>query len=167
MLYSLDNYPRFLDQIFLNLDSVKIGISGYQVDHLAFRAHTPGDYKKYLGRFTQNNEILGENTVRDRPIAIIRFTKPLVYKNISIPFLELMAPAADFAHPNGLEHIEVIVPDLDEFQQKHSAVRFELSARSRQINPELILRFPNHANIKFHTRPIDEAFYLQKKLGIL
>jgi hypothetical protein len=78
-----------------------------------------------------------------------------------------MAPAGDFAHPNGLEHAEIIVPDLDKFQKKYSTVEFDLKSRDRKINPELILRFANNANIKFHIRPIDEAYQLQKKLGIL
>jgi predicted metalloenzyme YecM len=167
MPYLLDKYSGFLDEVFANLQSVGIDVTGCTIDHIAMRTQTPDDYQKFLKEYTSNNELIGENIVRERPIAIIKFKTPLIYEDFQIPFFELMAPAGDFTHPNGLEHVEIIVPDLDEFQKKYSQVEFNLKSRDRKINPELILTFPNHANVKFHIRPIDEAFHLQKKLGIL
>ncbi len=167
MSYLLDNYSKFLDDLFQNLKLVGINVVGLTIDHIAFRTHTVEDYNKYLQEFSTGNDLIGVNIVRDRPIAIIRFKTPLKYHDFQIPFLELMAPAGDFAHPNGLEHAEIIVPDLDSFQKKYPAVEFDLKSRDRKINPELILRFPNHANVKFHIRPIDEAYHLQIKQGVL
>ncbi len=167
MLFLLPDYQKFLDLVFTNLSSVKIDITGFFIDHIAMRTHSIADYQKYLTEYSVGNKLIGVNIVRDRPIAIIKFNNPLIFKSYTIPFFELMAPAGDFAHPNGLEHVEIIVPDLDELHKKYPQVEFDLKSRDRKINPELILRFPNHANVKFHIRSIDEAYHLQKKLGTL
>jgi predicted metalloenzyme YecM len=158
------NYEDFLDRVFENLAGAGIDITGLQIDHIAFRAKTREEYVAKLEELKANGELLDVAIINDRPVAILKLNQPIEYKDFSIPYFELMAPRE--GRPEfGLDHIEVVVPDLNAFQAEHKELEFE--RKDRAINPELVLKFPNNANVKFHTRDIATVLKLQKESGTL
>jgi predicted metalloenzyme YecM len=158
------NYKEFLDKVFENLEQVGIDVAGMPIDHIAYRAKTRDEYVSKLEELKADGELLDVAIVNDRPVAVLELKEPIEYKEFTIPYFELMAPRE--GRPEfGLDHIEVVVPDLNAFQAEHKELEFE--RKDRAINPELVLRFPNNANVKFHPRDIATVLKLQKEQGVL
>jgi predicted metalloenzyme YecM len=159
------NYKNFLDKVFENLGQAGIDVTGMPIDHIAYRCKSREEYVAKMEELKENAEVLDVAIIRDRPIAILEFKEPIEYKEYTIPYFELMAPAEGYDR-SGLDHIEVVVPgSLNDFAAKYPALEFE--RKDRAINPELVLKFPNNANVKFHTRDIATVLKLQKESGTL
>ncbi|HJZ05237.1 hypothetical protein A2634_00510 [Candidatus Amesbacteria bacterium RIFCSPHIGHO2_01_FULL_48_32] len=162
-----DEYQPFLDRVFTNLSTTPIDISQYQIDHIAYRTQSLEDYQKLTSDLKKIGTSLEETVIRNRPVSNIKLNIPLRYKQYTIPIVEILAPAEGDNYNNVLEHIEVVVGDLQKFMAKYPFVDFITKAISREINPELILKFPDDANVKFHSKPIDQVIELQKQSGKL
>lgn len=161
----LDN-NTFLNKIFANLDSAGIDYSGLELDHIAYRTTTRERYDELKAEFENGAKLLDEAIIRNRPIAIFKLNEPIVYEDFIIPYFELMAPAEGDSYAEGLEHAEFVISEgINEFRKRYSELDFEF--KDRKINPELVLKFDNNANIKFHLRNIEEVLRLQKETGEL
>lgn len=84
---------------------------------------------------------------------------------MQISYLEILEPAQDNTYHEGLEHAEFVtnIP-LSEIQQKNPSLPFIY--KDKKINAELVLKFPNDVNIKFHEKPIDEVITMEKELSL-
>ena len=163
----IGNYQQFLNKLFLNLKNENIDVSNFELDHIAYRSTNAISYKNLLSRLSQLfGDLVKEVHIRDRRIAIIRLEKPIVYKQYSIQYFELMEPASGDTYKEGLEHAEFVVEsDLNNFQILYPKIHFIF--KDRKINPELSIKFKNGANVKFHIHNINEVIKLQEQNGEL
>lgn len=161
----IGDYDKFLDAVYVNLRETPIAASDFYVDHIAYRTTSTENYEVLRDCLFAYGEMLSEIIIRDRRVAIIKLHKPLQYKNMQISYLEILEPAQDNTYHEGLEHAEFVtnIP-LPEMLQKYPALPFIY--KNKKINAELVLKFPNNVNIKFHEKPIDEVIAIEKELPL-
>ena len=161
----IGDYKKFLDIVHENLRKTKIDVSAFYVDHIAYRTTSAEDYEKLKNDLFTYGEALSEKIIRDRRVAIMKLHEPLQYKGMQIRFFEILAPAKDNVYRKGLEHAEFVVDiPLYDMMQRYPSHSFIY--KDRKINAELVLKFPNNVNIKFHEKPIDEVIAIEKKLSL-
>jgi predicted metalloenzyme YecM len=153
----IGDYKSFLNKIFSNLEKAGFGESEFkELDHICYRVETMERYeevKKGLEEFCSKST---EAEISGRPIFVCRLKEPLKYKHYEIRCLEVSAPRKDMFFQEGLEHAEFITKKkLSEFLEEHKNVNFNMSAYSKEINPELILEFGESA-AKFHEQSLLE-----------
>jgi len=159
---TIGDYKKFLDDVYTNIKGVGIDVSDFPIDHIAYRTTTKERYEAIRDELQKFGTILSEIIIRERPVAIFKLNDPLEYKGMKIPFFEILAPAqGDTFYTEGLEHAEFVVSNpLSEMTKKYPSIDFYF--HDNEINPELILKFPIQANVKFHELPIDEVIKLQE-----
>jgi len=163
---TIGDYESFLTLIIQNLESSGIDYSGFNLDHIAFRTITAESYQRKKSELKEFGTLLREMIIRDRPIAIYKLDEPITYRNFSIPYLELISPAVGDNFSEGLEHSEFVINEtLDGFKKRYPNLDFIF--KDHKINSELVLKFSNNANIKFHLKNIGEVVKLQENSGEL
>ena len=164
---AIGDIEQFLDKILSNLATSQINVSKFELDHIAYRTDSSNSYEVLLRLITESyGELMKEAVIRERRVSIIKLSKPIIYHDFDIRYLELMEPATGDEHPNGLEHAEFVVdPNLKSFLALYPETHFTF--KDRKVNPELSIKFSNNANIKFHTHDIGEILKLQEQTGEL
>lgn len=165
----LPSINHILNTLTWQLSLKWIILADYDIDHICYRCETDDHYiimKHYLSNLSQ---LLHENIIDKRPISIRKLDHPLHYKEYTIPCIELSAPKENNTHHNGREHIEVIVDDLEAFDEQYGANITERKGFSKSINRDLEIEFPwfnsngGQYAIKFHEQSI-EAIIKQEKI---
>lgn len=151
----LENYKIFLDKIFSNVKGAGFEDEELsEIDHVAYRTETNERYEELKKEFEKISSNFSEVIISGRPIAVYRLKEPLVYGNWKIEGLELCAPKEGSFHREGLEHAEFVTKkSLKDFLYDHENIGFNMSAYSKEENPELILEFEDCA-AKFHTQSL-------------
>jgi len=159
---TIGDYKKFLDDVYTNIKGLGINVSDFPIDHIAYRTTTKEKYEAIRHELSKFGTMISEIIIRERPVAIFKLDDPLDYKGMKISFFEILAPAkGDTFYTEGLEHAEFVVNNpLLEMINKYPSIDFYFN--KSEINPELILRFPIQANVKFHELPIDEVIKLQE-----
>jgi predicted metalloenzyme YecM len=156
----IGDYKKFLDDVYKNLEELKISVVGFPIDHIVYRTTTKERYEAIRKQLLQFGKIISEIIIRERPVAIIKLNEPLMYKGMKISYFEILAPAKGDTFSEGLEHAEFVINiEFSKITEKYPSVNFIFN--DKKINPELILKFPNNANVKFHELPINEVIKLQ------
>ncbi len=166
---TIDEYKELIDLVLSNLKSVGIDIANRQIDHIAYRAKSSEEFDSLKEKLTKGEaRFYSEKIIRDRRVCILKFVKPLKYKNFTIHFFEILEPAkGERQFKRQLEHLEVVIDNmnLSGFASKYPNVNFETKNLNNKVNPELILLFPNDANVKFHPMSIDKVVQIEKNKG--
>ncbi len=157
----IGDYHAFLDQVFKNLENAQIDISDFYIDHIAYRTITKVDYTLYKNQLSHYGKFISEKIIRNRPVSILELADPLRHNNITISYFELLAPADGDTYQKGLEHAEFVVNiSLCQILNLYPSISFVL--KDKEINAELVLKFSNNANVKFHKLPINEVIKIEK-----
>lgn len=150
MDYIKANTKVFLDKIFNNLNSDLLNVSNYDLDHVCYRAETEETYTKTKNLFSNYGNLIAENVIRGRRIAIFKLNDPLVYKEYRIFCIEVSSPRRDIHFKEGFEHAEFVIQEsFNDFLKKYSKIEFNKEAMSKEINPEIIRQYEDCA-VKFH-----------------
>jgi predicted metalloenzyme YecM len=153
----------FLDKIFSILNEKKINIEKWEIDHLCYRTTDLENYEKIKNDFSKLGDFLIESEVNGRNIATYRLNSPVVYKGYTIPLVEVPAPKNGKPPVEGWEHIEVVIDiGFDELMKKYPEIDFDTKALSKELNPELVIKFGDCA-IKFHHQSLDDVIKIEKK----
>lgn len=160
--------PAFLDEAFAFITELGLDVSGLPLDHIALRYKNAADVDALANELKEQGEIISDAIIKGRIIYIFKLHQPLVYKNYSIPCVELPYPAADHKYPNdGWEHIEFVLefdnPENFEqvFNQKFPDQKYEVHIPQvegeKLLNPSIVLKkYPGLA-VKFHSHSIEEV----------
>jgi len=159
----IGNYDIFLWDVFHNIKNVGFELSEFsELDHMCYRVETSERYiakKIELGKI---GELLSEEIIADRPIAIYKLKIPILVHGFKIYYMELPAPKINNRFKEGLEHVEFVINvSLHDFLVKHHNINFCLDSYDREINPELEIEF-EHCAVKFHKKNILEVIAIQK-----
>lgn len=163
----LRGYGSFVSQVLLRLE--EIGIMRDELlglDHLCYRVASLDWYNQLKGILSNTETLVDESQINGRPIAVFALRRPLVLRGFTIPALELPAPSQT-RYPEGLEHAEFIVKDLQAFMDHHPNVEFITKDLGKEINPEVAIKLPGGIAAKFHLKPLLEVVELQRLAGKL
>ena len=162
----IGNYEELIDLALENLRQAGIDITNRQIDHIAYRARKQDEFLDIRAKLlVACGRPLAENIIRNRPVPVFKLKEPIKYRGYTIPCVELMAPAeGDREYKRKLEHLEIVVSEtsLEEFASHYPGVKFITSNMNNKDNPELIITFPNDANVKFHPKAIEEVLTVDK-----
>lgn len=156
------DYKNFLDKVFANIVKLGIDVDQTFIDHVGYRTNRYAEIKSELDR-TEN--LIGEIIIRDRPISVYKLKTPIIYKDYTIPYFELLSQAEGDNYPEGLQHVEFVVSDLEKILKRYPRIPFIYN--KREVNPEIKLVFPDKTGIKFHQITVEQANLLQNKHGKL
>jgi predicted metalloenzyme YecM len=84
-------YP-FLTQLFHNLSSIHIDLSGLVIDHITYRATTSDEGDALCAEWDAKYSLLKSAQINGREVLVYQCEPPIQYKQWSIPGLELMYP---------------------------------------------------------------------------
>lgn len=157
---------------------MNVNLSNYEIDHLALRVNTEQNAKNWLTRLLKCGKILSDNIINGRPIYLIQLEKPLAFSGQLVDVIELPFPKDKQYPQETWEHIEIVVPFLEnestedwiERVQKHFGWKCvtELTIKvsepkvegERLPNPSIAVSFidkiMNHTCIKVHPYSIKE-----------
>ena len=109
-----NEYEQFMDNIFLFISELGIDVKDLQIDHAALRFKNSDDVNKLIAELEPIGKKLSEAIVNGRTIYIYKLNSPLIYRNFSVPCVELPYPAAnhDF-DTDGWEHLEFVLSDTE------------------------------------------------------
>ncbi len=135
----IGDYKTFLDGVFENLKTAGFDLSEFaELDHIAYRTESIERYEEIKNELLDFSESHDDKVFNGRRILVCRLKKPLIYKNLSIAGLEVLAPKENNKFKDGLEHAEFVIKiALPEFREKHNSVDFNLDAYGREENREL------------------------------
>ncbi|MFA6183620.1 MAG: VOC family protein [Parcubacteria group bacterium] len=158
----IGDYKIFLNAVYANLKSAKVDVADFYIDHIAYRTTSQKNYRVIREELLNWGEIMTEKIIRNRLVSIFKFNIPLDYNDSKIEYFEILEPANDNNYKEGLEHAEFVVgKKFSELVSKNSQINFIF--KDKEINPELVLKFPDNVNVKFHELPIDEVIKLEEK----
>lgn len=152
----LGSLTSFLDNVFSELEKLKIDVSEYYLDHICYRTQSEAEYKEinlFLGEFAK---LLVESDVNGRLISTFKFFEPIKYKDREIFVIEIPSPKKGVTYNSGFEHIEFVLKEpLANFLTKYPNLNFDLSNFNKEINPEVRIKLDDTLAVKFHEQTLE------------
>lgn len=162
------DFTTFLDNVFSDLEALKIDVSQYELDHMCYRVVTEEQYEATAQALGKISELLSTVVLGGRKVSTYKLHEPVVYKNRSIALIELpeFKKASKNSYPLGLEHVEFAIgesADLSALAHAHPHVAFETDEMKKTHNPAIRIMLPNgHGSVKFHHLPLEEVIRREK-----
>jgi len=162
------DFTSFLDQVFADLDALKIDVSQYELDHMCYRVVTEEQFEATSIALGKISDLLSTVVLGGRKVATYKLHVPAVYKNRSIALIELpeFKKSSKNSYPLGLEHVEFAIgesADLTALAQTYPHVAFETDEMKKEHNPAIRIMLPNgHGSVKFHHLPLEEVIRREK-----
>lgn len=132
------------------------------MDHLCYRARDKADYLRLRAALAEHGEPLVEGMIGGRPILTLALHRPLSGPFGPVPCLELAAPKPGRVHHHGLEHGEIVVPDLAALQARYPGVSFDTGG----LPHELTLPLPPW-QVKFHCTSLADTIAREQAQGLV
>lgn len=155
---------QFLKKLFSILSEKNIQLENWKIDHLCYRTSDLDNYEKIKAEFSKLGEFLIESEVNGRDIATYKLNSPVLFEGYRIPLVEVPAPKKGKNTTEGWEHIEVVIDiSFDELMKRYPKIDFDTKALSKELNPELVIKFGDCA-IKFHHQSLEEVIEIEKSL---
>lgn len=151
------NYTAFLNLFFEQIEKAGLNISGLPLDHIAYQASSAEDYEQMLPEFSNLGELVSEEIIGDRRVAVFRLNEPIQYKNCQIPALELIEPKAGQVCDSAFQHAEFVIDKpFEEYIRQYPNIQWDTSSMHRDEFSHLKLNFDNGLTLKFLLKPILE-----------
>ncbi len=158
------NHTIFFNLFFKHIQNAGLDISGLSLDHLAYQAASKQDYEQHLSEFSELGELVSEEIIGDRRVAVIKLDEPLIYKNYSVPALELIEPKEGQKCKSDFQHAEFVVNQpFENYIAQYPDLAWDTSSMGRDEFSHLKLHFENGLTLKFLQRPILELFEEKKR----
>lgn len=158
------DFSSFLDSFFEQIRRSSLDISGLALDHIAYQASTKQDYEHLLPEFSALGELVSEEIIGGRRVAVVRLEEPLLYKEYRIPALELIEPKEGQNCRSEFQHAEFVVnKPFEDYIAQYPNLNWDTSSMHRDEFAHLKLNFDNGLTLKFLEAPILELFARLKK----
>jgi predicted metalloenzyme YecM len=158
------NYTPFLDSFFEQIHLIGLDVTGLPLDHSAYQASTKEEYEQLLPTFSQLGELVSEEIIGERRVAVVHLDQPLAYKEYSISALELIEPKAGQQCESGFQHAEFVVNQpFEKYIELYPSINWDTSSMYRDEFAHLKLNFDNGLTLKFLQKPIIELFAEKKQ----
>lgn len=160
---NLKHCTEFLDNLFSQLEKKGVDLSGKEIDHICYRTSSNKNYEATKAMAQEQGELLIESEVNGRLIATYKLNSPIVYKQWSIPLLEVPAPKAHKETSEGFEHIEVVIDEFFEsLISRYPDLSFNQEAINKKINPDIKIEL-NGCSLKFHHQSLEKVIKWEMK----
>jgi predicted metalloenzyme YecM len=147
-----DNFESFASSL---IKQVPFDVSDLELDHCGYQTSSAQDYENLKEDSFTIGELISENIVSGKRVAIFRFTEPFEYEHYKILGFELVEPKEGQICESELDHLEfVILVSFNEFIEIHGNAQWDLYAKDRGEFAKLTLRLYNGKSAKFHTKNI-------------
>lgn len=158
------HYTPFLDAFFEQIRNIGLDISGLPLDHIAYQASTKEDYAQRLPQFSELGELVSEEIIGGRRVAVVKLDEPFTYNGYSISALELIEPKEGQQCESAFQHAEFVVNQpFEKYIEQYPDINWDTSSMGRGEFSHLKLHFENGLTLKFLQRPILELFEEKKK----
>ncbi|WP_127716955.1 VOC family protein [Halobacteriovorax sp. HLS] len=155
-MFKKDLMESFLHKLEDNLESEGIDLCSLEIDHLCYRVDSEERYDELKSDLALENKLLHEAMISNRPIATFKMKEAFIYKNITIPLLELPSPKPGSDYTEGFEHAEAVINmSFEKFSHKYPHIEFDWKAAKKSHNPELRISFGD-ISIKFHHHSLED-----------
>lgn len=158
----LGEHTSFLEKIFAALERDRIDVSKYELDHICYRVASEERYRELKTELIEFGDSLGETLISGRAIAKFKLRDPILFEDREIDCLELPAPKKNNTYSEGYEHVEFVIDlEFDAFMAKYPQIDFDKKAVSKEINPDIRIRYDD-VSVKFHHNTLEYVVkYLQ------
>ncbi len=151
----IGDYDIFLDSVFAMIEDIDLDVEKLPVDHLCYRVETLNEYEEVKNLLSPLGHLLTEAEINGRPISTFKLHQAIVYKNRSIPMIELPAPKEEKAYKSGLEHLEFVTKEpLQKIVNRYPMVAFETYGIHKKVNPDITLKLGAYC-IRFHNDDLE------------
>ncbi|MCL9781839.1 VOC family protein [Vibrio sp. S4M6] len=135
-------FPMFMEQILQLGALLKVDLTQYQADHIAFRVNDENLAMQAKEAWSKEANVISEATINGRPIYVLQFAEPMIFGSWQIECLELPFPAVNNkVHPvQSWEHVEFVVPS-----EANSAQEYLQDVTSKW--PDFAAQFPYLENL--------------------
>lgn len=152
------NYTNFLDSLFSQIQKAGLDLIHLPLDHIAYQASSASDYEELLPKFAALGELVSQEIIGDRRVAVFRLREALQYKNYSIPALELIEPKEGQTFESAFQHAEFVLDQpFENYISMHPKITWDTSSMYREEFAHLKLNFDNGLTLKFLRKPILES----------
>lgn len=157
-------YSTFLDLFFEQIASIGLNITGLPLDHVAYQADCSEDYDVHLQEFSKLGELVSQEIIGGRRVAVVKLDEPFEYKHYVIPALELIEPKEGQVCVSAFQHAEfVIQKTFQEYIDTYPSIVWDTTSMNRNEFAHLKVNFENGLTLKFLQRPILALFEEKKK----
>lgn len=170
----------FLSQLFHNLTSIGIDLTGLTIDHIAYRAASVEEGDELQASWSAQYTLLKSAQINGREVIVYECHPPLRYGAWDMPGLELMYPKPSKPF-GGWDHIEVVLwpysnsidvlrerlferfPDIQRNAgEGYSYEEDGLHGVGGQVtNPCISIRFSDKTAIRFHSADIRDIIQME------
>ena len=162
----IDGVRPFLDALFRGLEAVGVDTRGLFLDHICYRVASVEAYVARKAELERYATLLHETAIGGRPIAAFKLHTPFPYRGRAIPVVELPAPKAGRAYPEGWEHAELVITEpFAALLARHPDLAWDTSATAKAHNPELRLPLGGDLSVKFHHASLEDVIRAEKSAG--
>lgn len=170
----------FLAQLFKNLSSIGVDLTGLTIDHIAYRASANEEADQLKQDWMSDGVLVKAAQVNGREVSVFQLSNPLKFQWFQIPCTELMYPKPSKPY-GGWDHVEVVLwpysdsidilrerllalfPAIEENAGGYSYEEDGTHSLEGQIlNPSITLRFSDKTAVRFHTADIREIIAMGK-----
>ena len=149
-----DNFDSFASSL---IEQIPFDVSKLELDHFGYQTSSAQDYEDLKEQSLTLGQLISENIVSGRRVAIFRFSNPYEYESYRILGFELVDPKERQICESELDHLEFVIPvSFDEFLKIHNNAKWDLYAKDRDEFPKITLQLNNGKSVKFHTKDIFE-----------
>lgn len=166
---TIGDWKAFLDTVFADLETLKIDVSAYELDHMCYRVQTDEQFKAAASALDSLGELLSTVVLGGRNICTYKLKEPIIYNGRSISIIELPEhkKSSKNTYPVALEHVEFAVgsdKNLLDFVTLYPQLTWDKDELKKEINPAIRVMLPNgHGSVKFHHLPLEEVVKLEKQ----
>lgn len=154
---NINDFSKFLDDWFQNVDSLGIDYSGMKLDHLGYSVSSNQEYDQEKVTLLEIADLVKEANVSNRRVGVFKFKTPLKYKGQEIEALELIEPKEGETGWTGFEHTEFTTKtNLHDLVTAYPSLPWDKSSIDREDFPRLKIVFSDKTEIKFNNSPILE-----------
>lgn len=159
---SLGSISVFLKKVFSSLKKDGIDVSGYELDHICYRVETLERYHKLKKVLEKHGKLLSETIIAGRPIATYKLKELFIFRDKTIKCIELPCPKKSSPYQEGFEHVEFVINlSFQDFMKKYPSIKFETGASSKEVNPDIQIKYAGFS-VKFHHNTLEYVIkYLQ------
>lgn len=149
-----DNFESFASSL---IQQILFDVSDLQLDHFGYQTSSAQDYENLKQNSLTIGNLISENIVSGRRVAIFKFKEPLKSNGYEILGFELVEPKKGQICESELDHLEFVTPvSFDEYLKLHDKAQWDLYAKDREEFPKISLKLNNGKSVKFHTNNIFE-----------
>ncbi|MDH2998168.1 metalloprotein [Pasteurellaceae bacterium LFhippo2] len=135
----LGDLARFEQKIQQIANISGIELAQFEIDHLAVRMNSNEIAQQWKTLLLEKGTLLKESEVNGRPIALITLDQPLGFCEQQVSIIELPFPKGKIYNEEGWEHIEIVVPMLEDESVEQWCNRLD-SQFNLQNNPKLKIK---------------------------